>query len=214
MFGRWIDLGCPINTGTGDDANYGWFLDEIRPTVAVSSPRQNRNVTPLTEFRVGVADADSGVSNATFSVKADFAVNGAAPGAELKSQGSFVAPGVFSIVLLTPISNLSTQHVTASVADVQGNTNVVVVRFWVDTNFRILSLDTSTLGTGRLIARLENPSGSTNHTVLASTDLSLPLNQWAPLTILSATDEPNQVRRLEFQVPNESSGRLFVRVRR
>jgi hypothetical protein len=30
LFARWIDLGCPINTGTGDDANYGWFLDELR----------------------------------------------------------------------------------------------------------------------------------------------------------------------------------------
>ena len=39
MFARWIDLDCAINTGTGDNANYGWFLDELRPTVAVSSPR-------------------------------------------------------------------------------------------------------------------------------------------------------------------------------
>src|SRR5439155_4424329 len=104
IFARWVDLGCPINTGTGDDANYGWFLDELRPTITVSSPRPNRNDKPLTEIRVGVADAYSGVSNATFSVKADFPVNGAPPGTELKGQGSFVALGIFSIPLQMPIA--------------------------------------------------------------------------------------------------------------
>src|SRR5262249_39401113 len=118
----------------------------------------------------------------------------------LKSQGSFVAPGIYSIPLQTPLSNLSTQHLTASVSDVQGNTNVVVVRFWVETGFRILSLDSSALAGGHLLVRVENPTGATNHIVLASDDLSRPLNQWNPLAILSATDEPNQIRRLDCQI--------------
>src|SRR6185503_17162862 len=70
LFGRWIDLGCPINTGSGDDANYGWFLDELPPTVTITSPRQNRNATPLSEIRLDVADADTSLSNATLSIKA------------------------------------------------------------------------------------------------------------------------------------------------
>jgi len=112
-FARWIDLGCPINTGTGDDANYGWFLDELRPTLTVSSPRQNLNSTPLTEIRLGVADADSGINEATLSVKADFVLNGALPGTELSQQGAFVSPGVFSLPLVKSVSNLGIQHVTA-----------------------------------------------------------------------------------------------------
>jgi hypothetical protein len=212
MFARWVDLGCPINTGTGDDANYGWFLDELRPTVAVSSPRPNRNTTALSEIRVGVADADSGISNATFSIKADFPVNGMAAGAELKAQGSFVAPGVFSIPLQSPISNLTTQHLTASVADVQGNTNSVTVRFWVDTSFRIFSLDTSLIGSGKLVARVENLSAATNHVVLSSDDISKPISLWTSLPVTAASDEPEQVRRIEFQLPAPVPSMLFIRI--
>jgi hypothetical protein len=211
-FARWIDLGCPINTGTGDNANYGWFLDELRPTIAVSSPRQNLNTTPLTELRVGVADAYSGVSNATLSIKADFPVNGAPTGAELKGQGSFVAPGIFAIPLQTPIGNLPTQHLTASVADVQGNTNVVTVRFRVDAGFRILSLDPSALNNQRLTLRFENPSRATNHIVLWVDDLSKPASAWTTLNVLNAVDEPDQARRLEVELPGGVQGNLFLRV--
>ncbi|PYI89319.1 MAG: hypothetical protein DME26_01485, partial [Verrucomicrobia bacterium] len=199
--------------GTGDDANYGWFLDELRPTITVSSPRPNRNDKPLTEIRVGVADAYSGVSNATFSVKADFPVNGAPPGTELKGQGSFVALGIFSIPLQMPFANLSTQHVTASVADAQGNTNRVEVRFWVNTGFRIMSLDSSALGSGRLTLRCENPSGATAHTVLCVDDLAKPASAWTVLRILNAVDEANHLRQLEVELPADLTGRCFVRVR-
>jgi hypothetical protein len=211
-FTRWIDLGCAINTGTGDDANYGWFLDELRPTLTVASPRQNQNSVPLTEIRVGVADADSGLNAATLSIKADFVVNGAAPGTELVSQGTFVGHGVFSIPLQNPVSNLSTQHVTASVADMQGNTNLVQVRFWVQTGFKILSLDASSLSTGRLSLRVQNPTGATNHVVLSSADATLPINQWSVIPVLTGADETNQVRRLDFQMPGTPTRRLFLRV--
>ncbi|HZR20413.1 MAG TPA: hypothetical protein VFE51_24235 [Verrucomicrobiae bacterium] len=211
---RWIDLGCPINTGSGSDANYGWFLDEVRPTVTISSPRQNQNVVPLTELRVGVADADSGLNPATLSIRADFSVNGAPVGTELAGQGKFVGPGIFSIPLNPPISNLATQHVTAWIADRQGNTNVVKFRFWVDPSFHILSLDTSSLATGTLTARVENPSGSTNHVVLFSSDPSSPLAQWSSLRILSAQDEASQVRAFQVQLPRNRPSQIFLRVQR
>jgi hypothetical protein len=214
MFARWVDLGCPINTGTGDDANYGWFLDELRPTVAVSSPRQNLNSTPLTEIRVGVADAYTGVNTSTLSIKADFAINGAPAGTELVGQGSFIAPGIFSIPLQTPISNLNTSHVTAAVADFQGNTNKVEVRFWVDTGFRITLLDASALNSRRLTLRFENPTGATNHSVLCVDDLTKPAGAWTTLNILSATDESNQVRWLEVELTGSAPGNLFLRVQK
>jgi hypothetical protein len=160
-----------------------------------------------------VADAYTGLSNGTLSVKATFPVNGAAAGTELKGQGSFVSPGIFSIPLQTPISTLSTNFVTASVADVQGNTNKVEVRFWVETGFRILSLDASASNNRRLTIRFENRTGSTNHTVVCSDNLSAPLNLWTPLTVVAAADEPNQVRRLEMNLPTGIAGRCFVRVR-
>ena len=213
LFARWIDLGCPINTGTGDDANYGWLLDELRPTLTVSSPRQNRNPTPLTEIRLGVADANSGVSNATLSVKATFAVNAAAPGTELAGQGTFLLPGVFVIPLATPLLNLGTNTVTATVADGQGNTNQVEVRFWVDAGFRIVSLDASALGSRRLTLRFENPAGHTNQTVVCAENLSAPLPSWTPAPLVSAANESNQLRRLEVELPVGLTNRCFLRVR-
>jgi hypothetical protein len=214
MIARWIDLGCPINTGTGDDANYGWFLDELRPTVTVSSPRPNRNDKLLTEIRVGVADAYTGLNSATLSIKADFPVNGVPAGTELKSLGSFVAPGVFSIPLQTPFSNRSTNHVTASVADRQGNTNVVTVRFWVDTGFRIVSLDASGLNSQRFTIRVENREAATNHAVYSTTDLTKPGIEWTPLTILNAADEPNRIRRIDVSLPGAAPGNVFLRMQR
>src|SRR6185436_11795163 len=124
-FGRWVDLGCPINTGSGSGTNYGWHLDDLRPTLTVSSPRQNRNNPPLTELRLGVADAYSGISNGTLSVKADFLVNGLAANSELAGQGTFISPGIFSIPLDTPVTNLPIGHITAAVLDTQGNRTTV-----------------------------------------------------------------------------------------
>lgn len=146
-------------------------------------------------------------------MKATFAVNGAAAGTELKNQGSFAAPGVFSIPLQTPIANLGTNYVSASVADMQGNTNKVEVRFWVDTGFRILSLDASASNTRRLTLRFENRTNSTNYAVVCSDNLSAPLNTWALATVVNAAEEPNQIRRLEVDLPSGIAGRCFVRVR-
>jgi hypothetical protein len=212
MFARWIDLGCPINTGTGDDANYGWFLDELRPTLTVSSPRPNQIRGPLTEIRVGFADADSGVNVGSLSITADFEVNGAPAGSELKAQGTFVAPGVYSIPLRTPITSLSIQHLTASIAANQGNTNVAVVRFWVDAGFRIVSVAPPV--NGQLIARVENLTGATNYTILASEDITKPLAEWTLLPIVSTANESNRVRRSQAQLPSGTTGRLFIRIAR
>jgi hypothetical protein len=204
-FARWVDLGCPINTGSGTGTNYGWHLDDLRPTLTVSSPRQNRNEPPFTEMRIGVADAYSGISNGTLSVKADFPVNGLAAGAELAGQGSFVGPGTFSIPLNPAISNLPPSHLTASVLDAQGNRAILKVRFHVGPQtFRILSLD----GTQRMNVRFENPDALTGHDVLWAGVVE---GAWSPLPILGAENESNRVRRLEVEPPESPRG--FLRVR-
>ena len=209
---RWVDLGCPVETGSGTGTNYGWRLDDLRPTLTVSSPRQNRNEPPLTEIRIGVADAYSGVSNGTLSVKADFAVNGLAAGTELVGQGSFVGPGIFSIPLSPAISNLPASHVTATVLDAQGNRTTSKVRFQVGAQtFRILSLDAARLDESRLNIRFENPDALTGHAVDWGNALA-DFATWSPLTILGAESESNRVRRLEVQPPSGSS-RGFLRVR-
>jgi hypothetical protein len=132
MFARWIDLGCPINSGeaSGTSGDYGWFLDDSRPTLTISSPRMNENET-LAELRVGIADAYTGVDLSRFEITADFNVNGSSAGTDLVPLGSFIADGVFSIPLSTPLTQLPLGHVTATIYDQQGNKKSSRVRFSV-----------------------------------------------------------------------------------
>src|SRR5581483_7500208 len=64
---RWIDLGAPI-TAQGDPTYKGYFADEIKPTVALSSPRAGANAAPLNVIRVGLFDAYSGINVSSLSV--------------------------------------------------------------------------------------------------------------------------------------------------
>jgi len=207
-FARWVDLGCPINTAT----IHNWHSDDLRPTLTISSPRQNRNQPPLTELRLGVADGYSGVSNGTLSVKADFPVNGLSPHAELVSQGSFTGAGVFTIPLNPPITSLLPSHLIASVLDAQGNRTTVTVRFWVaSSDFHVLSLDASSIRDSRLHIRFENPDALTGHNIFWTSGLSTALPFWSPLPILDWEAETNRVRRVEIVPPISGQGG-FLRV--
>jgi hypothetical protein len=130
-FARWIDLGCPINTGTGTSVNFGWFLDDVRPTLTVSSPRPGRNAGAVTVLRVGFADANSGINLSTLSLKLSVSVLGRAADAELADLARRVADGVYEIAITPPLVNLTLAHVRASIADRQGNITRVDQEFTV-----------------------------------------------------------------------------------
>lgn len=127
---RWIDLGCPINSGaeSGDGA-YGWFLDDQRPTLTVSLPRPGESAEPVTALRFGVADAYSGVALATLSVKADFPVAGRPQGAELADLAAAVDDGVYAIDLGAALPPSAGRHLWVEVADIQGNVTRVARTF-------------------------------------------------------------------------------------
>ncbi len=130
---RWIDLGAPINWGAGGTTPWGWFLDEIRPTVEVSLPRAGLNTSSLSQIRIGLADANTGVDMSTFSVTAGFAVAGRAAGAELADLAVAAGDGIYSIALPAPITAVSDALVHVEVADHQGNVTRVARSFSVDT---------------------------------------------------------------------------------
>jgi hypothetical protein len=94
---------------------------------------------------------------------------------------------------------------------VQGNLDRTVVRFGVNSRFRILPLDAG-LNIRRLTARLEHPSGHTSFTVLCSENPTAPANTWTHATSASASaaDEPNQIRRLEVNLPASILGRCCL----
>ena len=129
-FARWIDLGCPIDTaeGTPSDA-FGWFLDDQRPTLTVSSPRPGLTTSPITMLRFGLADANSGIDATSLSVSADFPVAGRPAGAELADLAVEVADGVYEIALGDAVGPFFEAHVRVAVADMQGNITRVERRF-------------------------------------------------------------------------------------
>jgi hypothetical protein len=131
---RWIDLGCPIDLGPGPSRGQsvpGWFLDETRPTLTISSPRSNRNRGPLTEIRIGMADVYTGVDMRSLSVTADVPIAGSRPGAELASFGSLVGDGIFSIPITPPLRAVPRARLTVKVRDLEGNTTSQTIRFSV-----------------------------------------------------------------------------------
>ena len=128
---RWIDLGAPIDVSAANGRNLGWMADDNRPTLTVSQPRANVNTAPVTAIVVAVADAYTGVDLDTFSVTADFSVNGFAAGSELKNLFSDQGGGVFRLTLSSPLpQNQIERHIFAEVKDHQGNVTRQSVRFF------------------------------------------------------------------------------------
>ncbi len=130
-FARWIDLGAPIDVaGTRGNPGLGWFLDDLRPTLTVSSPRPNYNPIPPSVIRFGMADAYTGINSASLSVVASFPIQGRPPRSELADLAVEVSPDIFEIPLGDAFANpVSEAHVLAEVADNQGNVKRVDVRF-------------------------------------------------------------------------------------
>ncbi len=122
---RWIDLGCPIDIGpNGQTGPYGWFHDDLRPTLAVATPQPGRVFGPLTELKFGVADAYSGVDFASFRVSASIEVAGRSPGADLGDLITGSAP-VYAIPLNPPLLSARDAKFRFEARDLQGNATVV-----------------------------------------------------------------------------------------
>jgi hypothetical protein len=136
-FARWVDLGCPIDL-SGETPNWGWFVDDLRPTLTISTPRAGRQSRALARIRIGAYDYYSGLEMAgdrpaTLSVKADFAIDGRPPGSELASlfQPVAAADGVYQMNLAQPILALSQGTIEVVVTDRRGNETRMERRFSV-----------------------------------------------------------------------------------
>lgn len=125
LIARWIDLGCPINNGDGGDTPYGWFLDEIRPTLEVSVPRDGATMTSLSEIVIGIADAYTGIEPGSLSVTANFALAGRAAGAELADLAAPIGDGIVRIPVAPPVVVPDDGELHFEVRDRQGNTTWV-----------------------------------------------------------------------------------------
>lgn len=131
LFARWVDLGAPINQGAGNNDNgpWGWFLDDLRPTVTISMPRPGFNNAPITSLRFGMADAYKGLNMSSLSVTTDFVVQGRPPGAELADLVTATGNGIYTINLNSPITSMATGLMRIDVADNEGNITRVRQQF-------------------------------------------------------------------------------------
>jgi hypothetical protein len=116
---RWIDMGCPIDL-MYDPKNpaktgYGWALDDQRPTLVLTLPKDGAKERIL----VGMHDFGTGIDAASFTVVADFAVNGIAAGQNLAPKFTALGGGVFELKLGAPLP--ARGKLTVSVKDRQGN---------------------------------------------------------------------------------------------
>jgi hypothetical protein len=54
-FARWVDLGCPVDLSR-ETPNWGWFVDDLRPTLTVSRPEAELSTSPIHTLRIGAFD--------------------------------------------------------------------------------------------------------------------------------------------------------------
>src|SRR5262249_38177552 len=120
---RWIDLGCPIDLdhGSKNPRSNGWLLDDQRPTLTVTYPRTGSNA-PLARLLVGMHDYGSGLDLESFSVVADFPLDGQAAGTNLASRFKVLPDSRWELTLAQPLAELAKGKLTVSVKDRQGNT--------------------------------------------------------------------------------------------
>jgi len=117
LVARWIDLGAPIDYA---QTSYGWFLDDLKPTLTVTTPRPGAN-NSVNEILIGMTDADSGINLSSLSVTADIPIEGHPPSDELAGLAVPIDRGIYRIAFSTPLASVTNAHLLVSVLDNQGN---------------------------------------------------------------------------------------------
>ena len=121
---RWIDLGCPVDldyqSSDPGRRGYGWMCDDNRPVLSVTHPLAGANAS-LDRIVVGMHDYYSGLDESSFTVAADFEINGVAAGENLAAKFQPTSQGVWQMKLDKPVTNIPKATLTVSVKDRQGN---------------------------------------------------------------------------------------------
>ncbi len=76
--------------------------------------------TSMDKARAGAHDSNTGLDPDSFSVTADFAVNGIAPGENPAAKCEPLSQGLWALILAGPVSNLDRGRLTVTVKDKQG----------------------------------------------------------------------------------------------
>jgi hypothetical protein len=104
--------------------------DDNRPTLTLTYPQPGQN-GELSRILVGMHDYDTGLDMKSFSMKADFAIDGVAAGQELAARFKPKSQGVWEMKLARPIKRLAKGKIVVSIKDRQGNTSKIERTFTV-----------------------------------------------------------------------------------
>jgi hypothetical protein len=131
---RWVDLGCPIDLTHDpkktDKRGTGWFLDDQRPTLALTYPKAGTNQS-LDRILIGVHDLGTGVDMDSLQVKADVSLDGVSSGKNAVKKFREISPGVWEWRMTRPVERLPKTTLTVSIADRQGNVTRIKRKFSV-----------------------------------------------------------------------------------
>jgi hypothetical protein len=114
-----------------DQRGNGWFFDDQRPTLTLTYPQPGHN-DRLDRILIGMDDYYSGLDMDSFTVTADFAVNGSKPGANLAARFRPVSQGVWELKLAQPLHSLPRSQLIVSIRDQQGNVSRIERTFQVE----------------------------------------------------------------------------------
>jgi hypothetical protein len=125
---RWIDLGCPIDKDFDPKApqkpGRGWMLDDQRPTLTLTYPKVGVNKS-VTRLLVGMCDYGTGLDLDSFTVVANFPVEGVSAGKNLAKKFQALPGSRWGLTLSRPILDLPRGKLTVSVRDKQGNLTTI-----------------------------------------------------------------------------------------
>ncbi|QVL31469.1 hypothetical protein KIH39_21875 [Telmatocola sphagniphila] len=124
---RWIDLGCPLDIDyhpARTSGGFGWFCDDQRPVVTVTSPQPGVN-KEFNRILIGLWDVNSGLDQDSWTVKADFEVNGQKPGSDLSSLFKKRETGIWELQLSSAPAIIERGEIIVTIRDNQGNTTRV-----------------------------------------------------------------------------------------
>lgn len=130
---RWIDLGAPSDHADAQYARYGWFSDELKPTLYLPPPLISFGTVP-TQMNIvfSAHDQYSGIDWPATSVRANFAVDGLPAGAELAQLFAPTSEGVREYTVRALPARGSVGEITVRVRDRQGNVSERVRKFMVE----------------------------------------------------------------------------------
>lgn len=133
---RWIDLGCPIDVDPNYDPadpngrSYGWMGDDQRPTLTLTYPQAGANRS-LSRILIGMTDAYKGIDLDSFTVIADFEIDGVAAGTNLTDRFQALPDSRWQMKLKRPVTALKQGTLAVSVRDRQGNVSRIERSFSV-----------------------------------------------------------------------------------